>query len=426
MKKVLIITYYWPPAGGPGVQRALKFAKYLPEFDWQPIVLTVENPDAPIYDDSLSADIPKECKVYRCKGFEPFDLYKKFTGGTDKNIPNDVLIKEGGSLKEKLAKWVRANIFIPDAKIGWLPKAVKTGMEIIRRENIDLIFSSAPPPTTALIGRALAEKSGLKWISDFRDPWLEIVYYQSLKRSKLTVAIDAMLEKKCLRRADAVTTISNNLAELFNSKIPADKYRVISNGYDETDFHEIETNKTEAFTIAYTGSISKDRVPYPLLSALQKAKENNLKVKLLFAGRFCPEFLNELERRKIKDLFETSGFVPHSESTKILQTADALLLVVDDVPDNKGFLTGKLFEYLGSRKPVFAVGPVDGDANEILRNSGAGEMIDYKDNSGAYNLLQRLYSDWQNNVRSFSFNVEKYSRKNLTKQLVDLFEEIVQ
>lgn len=423
MNKVLIITYYWPPAGGAGVQRVLKFAKYLPEFGWEPVILTVEKPDAPIYDDSLFNDISKECKVYRSKGFEPFDLYKKFTGKKGENIPGDVLLKKDITFKEKLSKWIRANIFIPDAKIGWLPKAVKRGMEIIEKEKIDIIFSSAPPPTTAMIGRAIAEKSGLPWVSDFRDPWLEIVYYQNLKRSKLTVAIDSVLEKRALKKADAVTTVSNNLAELFNLKVPAEKYYVIPNGYDESDFHEIQAGKNEKFTIAYTGALSKDRVPYPLLSALQKAKVNGLKIQLHFAGRFCPEFLDEIEKRKIKDLFVISGFVPHSESTKILQTADALLLVVDNVPENKGFLTGKLFEYLGSRKPVYAIGPVDGDANEIITEADAGKMVDYKDDKGAYNLLKEYYDNWKSGISRFKFKVEKYSRKNLTKELASIFEE---
>ncbi len=425
MNKVLIVTYYWPPAGGAGVQRVLKFAKYLPQFGWEPVILTVEKPDAPIYDESLLVDIPDGCKVYRSKGFEPFDLYKKFTGKKGEYIPADVLIKKDVSIKEKLAKWVRANLFIPDAKIGWFPKAVKTGMKIIEEEKIDIIFSTAPPPTTALIAKSLAEKSGLPWVADFRDPWLEIVYYQSLKRSKPTIMIDSVLEKKCLKRADIITTVSKNLAELFNSKVPADKYRVIPNGYDETDFHEIEHSKNEKFTIAYTGALSKDRVPYPLLSALQKVKEEGLKIQLRFAGRFCPEFLEEIEKRNIKDMFNISGFVPHSESTKILQTADALLLVVDNVPDNKGFLTGKVFEYLGSRKPIFAIGPVDGDANEIITLADAGKMVDYKDDNGAYELLKKYYSDWESGTSQFNFNVEKYSRKNLTKELVKIFEEKV-
>ena len=198
MKKVLIITYYWPPAGGAGVQRALKFVKYLPQFGWEPIVLTVENPDSPTEDLSLLEDIPKECKVYKTKSLEPFEVYKKFTGRkSNEKIPGDILLKSDNvSLKDKLAKWVRVNLFIPDAKIGWKKYAVKKGSEIIRTENIDLIFTTSPPQTVALIGRKLAKLTGVKWIADFRDPWMEIVYYQNLNRSKITKAIDTSLEKK--------------------------------------------------------------------------------------------------------------------------------------------------------------------------------------------------------------------------------------
>ncbi len=424
MKKALIVTYYWPPAGGPGVQRVLKFTKYLPEFGWEPIVLTVEKPDAPIYDESLINDVSKQCKVYRSKGFEPFDLYKKFTGKTDENIPNDVLIKKDVSFKEKFAKWVRANLFIPDAKIGWLHSAVKKGLEIIEKENIDIIFSSAPPPTVAMIGRKLSQKTGLKWVSDFRDPWLEIVYYQSLKRSKITVTLDSYLEKQCMRKANVITTISDEMAKLFNSKAGSEKSVVIPNGFDEDDFYAEEFPKNKSFTIAYTGTISKDRVPYPLLKALLKAKDDELNVRLKFAGRFCPEFYDEIKKLNIEDLFEITGFVPHSESTKILQSSDALLLIVDNVPDNKGFLTGKMFEYLGCRKPIFAIGPLDGDANKIIQETGAGEMVGYKDDEGAYNLLKKLFIEWETGVNTFKFIVDKYSRRNLTQKLVEIFEEM--
>jgi len=429
MKKVLIITYYWPPAGGAGVQRALKFTKYLPQFGWEPIVLTVENPDSPIEDPSLFNDIPKDCKVYKTKSLEPFELYKKFTGKkSESKIPNDVLLSKNNlSLKDKLAQWIRLNLFIPDAKIGWKRYAVKKGLEIIKDESIDLIFTTSPPQTVALIGRKLSKLSGVKWIADFRDPWMEIVYYQNLNRTKLTRTIDSSLENKIMNDANVVITISKDMASLFNGKAKDQNVVVIPNGFDETDFESIDQTKNDNFTISYTGSISKDRVPYPFFNALKKMIHadgiKNIQVKC--AGRFCSEFHELIERENLSAYFSIMDFLPHKESTNILQKSDALLLVIDNVPNNKGFLTGKLFEYMGCRKPIFAVGPIDGDANTIMNEVDCGTMINYNDSEGAYQALTKMYKEWKNDQLIYNFNIEKFSRKNLTKRLVKTFEEFI-
>ncbi len=410
------------------MQRVLKFTKYLPEFGWKPYVLTVNSPDAPVYDESLAGDIPQEAKIIKTKSAEPFALYKKFTGKkpTD-TIPNDVLInKENVNFRERFARFVRANFFIPDAKIGWIPFAVKKGKEIIEKEKIDLIFTSSPPPTVAIIGKKLAEATNVKWVADFRDPWLEIVYYQTLKRSKLTTLIDSRVERKTISAADGIVTISKNIAKLLEGKAANVKYFVVPNGYDETDFVKVEHWKNEKFTMAYTGSISKDRVPYPLFEALSQFKKEGIKDLLFkFAGKFSKEFYEEIERRELGDYFELMRFVPHNESTKILLHSDALLLVIDNVSDNKGFLTGKMFEYLGCKKPIFAIGPTDGEANKILLETDSGKMIDYKDSEGAYKLLKEYYSNWKEGKEAFGFKSEKYSRKQITKKLTEIFEEVL-
>jgi Glycosyltransferase Family 4 len=429
MKKVLIVIYYWPPAGGAGVQRALKFVKYLPQFGWEPVVLTVTNPDSPVDDASLLKDIPEGVKVYKTKSLEPFEIYKKFIGKkSNSKIPGDVLVSKGNqSIKEKIANWIRLNVFIPDAKIGWKYFAVKEGLKIIEKENIDLIFTTSPPHTVQLIGKSLAAKSGLRWIADFRDPWMEIVYYQNVKRSWLTTKIDSWLEQNVFSKADAVITISNDMIRLFKTKAMKQLFYLIPNGFDESDFNDYNKTKNENFTISYTGSISKDRVPYILFSALDKLINNDeLKnISLNFAGRYCPEFNDEIKKFNLDNIADLKGFVPHKESTQILQNADVLLLVVDNVPDNKGFLTGKLFEYMGTKKPIFAIGPVDGDAHNFLKESNSGTMVNYSDVDGAYNLLKEMYSNWVKNSSPYTYEIEQFSRKNLTKKLAEVFEEII-
>lgn len=427
MKKVLIITYYWPPAGGAGVQRVLKFAKYLPQFGWQPIILTVENPDCPVIDETLLNDIPAECKIYKTKAIEPFEIYKKLTG-KEKNykIPSDVITKSTNlSFTEKISKWIRINLFIPDAKIGWKYFAVKEGLKIIKNEKVDLIFSTSPPHTVQLIAKKLARLTKLKWVADFRDPWLEIVHYQNSKRNFFTKLIDQNLEKKVLQNADSIITISDDIVNLFQSKIGEKNYFVIPNGFDESDFHEIEKVKNKNFTIAYTGVITKTRVPFVFLSALKKIinEDKITNIKFIIAGKTCTEFTDEVKKLNIENYVEEKGFLPHHESTNILQNADVLLLIIDDVQNNKGFLTGKIFEYLGSKKPIFAIGPIDGNANEIIIKADCGKMVDYKDQENAYNLLKEMHNNWQNNSFFYKFNIEEYSRKNLTKKLAEIFDE---
>ena len=429
MKKALIITYYWPPAGGAGVQRALKFVKYLPQFGWEPIVLTVENPDSPVNDTSLLNDIPKGTKIFKTKSLEPFELYKKFIGkNSDSKIPNDVLLsKKNLSIKNRLAQWIRLNLFIPDAKIGWKKYAVKKGLEIIKTENIDLIFTTSPPQTVALIGRKLSKLSGVKWIADFRDPWMEIVYYQNVNRTKLTKAVDSSLEKKVMNDADRIITISHDIADLIRGKAKNQNVAIIPNGFDETDFESIELRKNTKFTISYTGSMSKDRVPYPFVSALKRLiySDGIKNIQMKFAGKFCSEFYELIKKENLSEYFTIQNFIPHNESTKMLQSADALLLVIDNVPNNKGFLTGKFFEYMGCKKPIFAVGPVDGDANAIIKETDCGTMVNYNDDEEAYQSLKIMYDNWQNDRSNYKFDVEKFSRKNLTKTLTKVIEEII-
>ena len=426
MKKVLVITYYWPPAGGAGVQRTLKFTKYLINYNWKPYVLTVEKPDAPNYDESLFKDVRDDIKVVKTKALEPFSAYKKFTGKKeDDKIPADVLMRKNSSLKEKFAKFIRANLFVPDAKIGWTPYAVKEGEKIIKNEKIDIIYASSPPATVALIARRLSERTGVPYILDFRDPWLEIVYNQTMKRSKPTVAIDSLLERKALRDAASVVTVSAEIKELFEKKVPKQKYFVIPNGFDEEDFPKIDFPKNEKFTIAYTGVMSPDRVPYALLKALARFKEEGItNIKLNFAGKFADELYAEIERLGIEDYFNITGFVPHDKSVEILLSSDALLLVINNLPNNKGVLTGKMFEYLGCRKPIYGIGPENGEAAKILQETKSGVMIDYSDEEKAYEKLKEFYSDWKNDINRFEFLNGNYSRKRLTEKLSEIFDEV--
>lgn len=424
MKKVLIITYYWPPSGGAGVQRVLKFAKYLPEFGWEPIILTIEDGDSPITDESLLKDIPENCKVYKTDSWQPYNLYRMFTGKKkSQKIPSDILIKKNPTITERISNWIRLNLFIPDAKIGWIPYAVNKAVEIIENKKIDLIFSSSPPHTVQLIAAKVAKKTKLKWIADYRDPWLEMLHNQNAKRFCLSEKLDAYFEKKSLSAPNEILTISKGMVDILSSKVK-NNYNIIPNGFDESDFEVCEFEKNNEFIIVYTGVMSSTRVPDVFLKSLAKVKKKlNAKFKIQIAGKVCNEFVELIDKYKLNDNYEYLGYLEHKDSTKLLQKSDCLLLVVDNIPNNIGFLTGKIFEYLGCRKPIFAIGPVNGNANEIIKTSDSGVMVDYYDEENTYEQVKIFYKSWEENKDNFKFNVEIYSRKYLTKQLAEILDK---
>lgn len=424
MKKVLVITYYFPPAGGPGVQRILKFVKYLKSYNWQQIILTVDEPDSPIVDESLFQDIPKDVKVYRTAKVEPYNLYKKSTGKkSDERIPTDVLItKRKASTVDKISNWIRANLFIPDAKIGWIPYAVKKGKEIVEKEGIELIFSSSPPQTVNLVAKKLAKKTKLKWVADFRDPWMEIVYYQKLKRSIPTRFIDSKLERGVLKKADKIISINSEIINIFKSKVGKRDFHIIPNGFDEDDFNYPQKAADGIFTIVHTGNVSIDRVVPSFFEILRKFKEDFgvSNFKLIFAGKLCDEFVTGIKENNLTDNFEAAGYLPHDKSVELLVNSDVQLLIVDDVPKKDILVTGKIFEYLGTKKPVFAIGPLNGSANRILTETDSGRMVEYDDAQGGFDLLRRLYTDWKAGKSTYTFNVAKYSRRVLTGNLAEI------
>ncbi len=426
MRKALFITYYWPPAGGPGVQRVLKFVKYLPEFGWKPIVLTVKDGDYSAVDNSLINEIPENCKIYKTRTLEPFNLYKKFTGQKeDSKISTNVLIaRENESIKKKLARWVRFNMFIPDARVGWIPFLIYNGMKIIKQEKPDVIFCTSPPHSLQIGAKILSELSGIPIVTDFRDPWSEFVHYQSIKRFPLTVKIDKGLEKSVLRNSNMVTTISDVNIEYFKDKTRLKDTAVIPNGFDEDDFSAMSKTKRDIFTITYTGAMTEDRVPHVLIKSVRILKDEGYNLQVRIIGNVSPMLRKLTEEASVEDMFRELPYVPHNEVLKSLCESDLLLLVINNVPDNKGIITGKIFDYLGSGVRTLGIGPVNGEASEILQNTEAGDMFDYNDVSGVTNFIKEMI-DRKNKGIDLSVRIpEEYSRKKQTQKLAGLFEKL--
>jgi len=309
MKKVLIITYYWPPAGGPGIQRILKFAKYLPEFGWEPIILTVKNGEYPAIDESLLNEIPENCKVYATNSIEPNNLYRKLIGlKSNQKIPIAVLAEKNINRKKKVANWIRLNLFIPDAKIFWKPFAIKMGRQIINELKPDLIFSSSPPPTVHLIAKSLKKHSGIKWVADLRDPWIDIYYYDNLKKNKISTRLDKQFELSVLNNADELCTVSQDLVNIFKSKNNKLNIEIITNGFDPDDFSDLpQQDKFKKFTIAYAGKLNNQQNPVNLWKALQKLtndfKDFSNDLQLVFMGNFVDEIHNSIKNYNLSSFF---------------------------------------------------------------------------------------------------------------------------
>lgn len=433
MKKVLIITYYWPPAGGPGVQRVLKFVKYLPQFGWQPIVLTVENGEYPAYDESLLNEIPSECKVYKTKALEPFSLYKRFVGMKSEDfIPVATLVEKKINWKKKLSNWIRLNFFIPDAKIGWIPFAVKEGKKIIKAEKPDMIFSSSPPPTVHLIARKLAKWGKLKWVADFRDPWTEIHYYEKQKRLYVSKAIDSKLEKIVINNSDAIVCVSKNDMEEYFAKFKSSNCFNIPNGYDDEDFQEInqtECSKNYEFTILHLGAVGIEREPATLFKVINRIIQDKKinQVKLVFVGPVDKMVVDKLEKNDNLFSVDFIDYLPHNEALSIAMKTDLLLLLITKSKLNKRILPGKTFEYLKLNKPILVLGPENGEVARIINETQAGKVLEYENEAGIEDFLVGHYKNWiddNKDVRKNENLITYYSRKNLTKMLTNIFEKM--
>ncbi|MCI0449607.1 MAG: glycosyltransferase family 4 protein [Chlorobi bacterium] len=445
MKKVLIISYYFPPSGGPGVQRVLKFVKYLPEFGWEPVVLTVKDGDFPARDESLLTEIPKNIRVYRTEIFEPYDFYRKLTG-RKKGQAIDVDNIEKASKKQfsdKIAEFIRATFFIPDARKGWKKFAVKEGKKIIDTEKPDLIFSSSPPYTCALIAmelkRYVEKKYGKKmvWVSDFRDAWTD--YLTTPNRWFLPKKIDKHYEKTTLNEADVLTIVASGMKDDFDRKYPEiskkTKYVLIRNGFDSEDYISVnfENKKNEKFTVVYTGSMYGKRNPYYFLDSIAELVENgkvdNNKIKFIFVGRMGRDIQKYINNSPLKSTIELISYVPHSESINYLIKADAMLLLIDEDKYSKMILSGKVFEYLGTalitKKPIFAI-TGEGEAKDLIEETKSGVVIPHhKPEILAIEYL-KLYNGFFENKNTFLLDseaIKKYDRKHLTEKLARVFNE---
>jgi len=424
-QKVLILTYYWPPAGGAGVQRWLKFVKYLSVMGYQTHVYTAENPEAPAIDNSLMQDIPNSTIVIKKPIWEPFSIYKKLTNKKG-NFNAGFLSEERKDKKkwtEKLSMFIRANAFVPDAKMFWIKPSVKFLIRYIQENKIDLIISSGPPHSLHQIALKLKNKLDIKWIADFRDPWTNIDFYQQLPMLSIIDKKQRRMEKEVLQKANQVIVVGEEMKKEFIAISPNTQIQVITNGYDTP--LRINNDLEEKFTIVHIGSINADRSHesfyQAIASFLEEFPEAKNKFKLKLVGKVDYQARAYIIKYKLDNYTEFISYIPYNEISNIQEKAHLLYLPLNNTPNAKGILTGKFFEYLTARRFIIAQGPVDGDIAKILKDTEAGEIFDYLEIDGVKKILSTFFQDYISNKYTFNSRyIEQYSRKNLSQSLINI------
>jgi len=432
LRKVLIITYYWPPSGGAGVQRWLKFSKYLREYGWEPVIYTPENPEAPAIDHSLEKDIPEGITVIRLPIFEPYSAYKRFVGMKPGEKVNAGFLqeKEKPGRAEGFAVWLRGNFFIPDARRFWINPSIRFLKKYLKDNPVDAIVSTGPPHSMHLIAMQLNKTFNIPWLADFRDPWTGIDFYHQLKLTSVADKLHHKLEKKVLSSATEVTVISRDMMNEFKGIFDR-KYKLVTNGYDAEDICPLPQNQLdEDFTISHIGSINPARNPVKLWKVLAKM----VKQKPLFASALRIKLVGKVDIGVLKSI-EESGltpyltrieYMPHRDVMYEIQKSQVLLLLINNTPNAKGILTGKIFEYLGSGRPILSIGPEDGDAAVILRNADAGQTADYHNEEAMKRILDDYFIRFsEQRLESNTGNRLKYSRKELTREIAGILDEML-
>ena len=429
--KLLYLTYYWPPSGGPGVQRTLKFSKYLSKLNIDTFILTVDETKAsyPLIDETLMEDVSEDLKVIKTNSFEPLELYRRLN--KKKEIPYSGFVNmDKTSLFQKFSRFIRGNFFIPDARVGWNKYAYREAIKLIATHKLTSVITSSPPHSTQLIGLKLQSKLHTPWIADMRDPWTDIFFYNDFYHLPFVKRFDAKLEKRVLENADAVIVVSHDIKRLFLSKsdkIDPSKIHVIPNGFDEEDFLlRGEEKNPKDFIITYTGTLADQYPVGSFIEALKRVLEIHDDVRFRIVGKVSDNIMQKLEVKNLKQKFEYLGYLSHTESVSYLMQSDLLLLIIPDIENNKGILTGKLFEYIGARKPILNLGPTNGDAAEIIEECKAGETYDYSDCEGITNYLLGIIKNWKEGEMSLAENETylKYSRKELTDSLIKVIQDV--
>jgi len=430
MKKVLIITYYWPPSGGIGVHRCLKFAKYLREFGWEPVICTADGAEYPVIDEGNFKDVPPGATILKTKIWEPYNLFKFISGKKkEERIHNVFLEEEKPSLAHKLGIWIRGNIFIPDARKFWIRPSVKYLSRYLKENPVDALFTNGPPHSTHMIAYGVKKNTGIPWHSDFQDPWTQVDYFPQLMLNPVSKKIHAAMEQRIFRFADKITICSDTWKTDLES-IGAKDVGVIVWGYDEDDFKNISVSLSPKFTLSHFGSLGPDRNAKTLWKALsvlaneEKEFAEDLEIELV--GFIGHAIVDDIASLGLSANLKLSSHISRDETLRRMCQSQVLLLILNDMPNVNGRLPGKLFEYLASRRPALVIGPAASDASKIVHSVNAGYTCEFEDLEKTISTVKELYRKYkEGTLTPNETDISKYSNRNLTKKLAGYLDKII-
>ncbi len=432
MKKVLIISYYWVPSGGAGVQRWVKFTRYLRDYGWEPVIFTPSNPEYPSIDESFEQDIPNDIEVVKIPIWEPYNIYRNLFGKQGQAIPAGFISENKKSgWKEKLSIAIRGNFLIPDPRRFWIKPAVKYLSSYLKDNPVNAVVTTGPPHSMHLIALRLKKLfPHITWIADFRDPWTNIDFYKDLNLTKWADRLHHKLEKRVIQGADAVVVVSKGMEKEYISMNPA-SIHVIPNGFDEEDFKTDQPlQMDEYFSLSHIGTLNAARNPSVLWKALAIlcAEDNQFKsdLRINLIGKVDYSVVEDIYYNGLKDNLIKIDYLPHREAVARQQSSQLLLLLINRTPNASGIITGKCFEYLASGRPVLGIGPVDGDAANLLQETGSGKMVGFEDVEALTKTVRDYYKLYKNKALTLDAgSVAHYSRKSLTEQLANLLNQLI-
>ena len=424
MKKFLLITYYWPPAGGAGVMRWAKMSKYISEFGWEPVIYTPSNGETGMHDESLLKEIPSHIEIVKSPIWEPYDLYKTFLGRSkkDKVYSGFINEKKKVSLAQRISVFIRGNFFIPDARMFWIKPSVKFLKEYLKEHPVDAIVSTGPPHSMHLIAEKIHRITGIPWIADFRDPWTNIDFYRDLQLTGWADKKHHHLELKVLKNASKIVTVTWRSRDEFKALCGRDDIAVVPNGFDEADFPKINPEQLDReFSFIHVGSMNKDRNPVAFWEAVKNALQQmpeikrDLKIKLVGPVDFSVR--ESVKEMGLSDVTEFIEYVPHTQAVQLQQKAQVVLLVINNSPNSRTIIPGKLYEYLGSGRPLLVIGPKESDSAKVIGMTKGGVVHEHDDVAGLTSRIIEYYSLYKSGqLKGNAERLQQFTRENLAEE----------
>jgi glycosyltransferase involved in cell wall biosynthesis len=432
LKKVLIITYYWPPSGGVGVQRWLKFAKYLPEWGWEPIILTPANPAFDLKDYSLEKKVRPETEVLKIPIWEPYSLVEKISGKKGQQNLNRGMALEGEKkgVLSRVLPWMRGNLFIPDPRVFWVKPATDFAMRILESNHVEAIITTGPPHSVHLIGRRLKKKSGLPWIADFRDPWSKWEVLHRMQLSKPAMKIHQSLERKVLQKADRVLAATPGLQQDLD-ELGARHSETVLNGVDAADLpaNYPDNSRPDKFRIVYVGLMNEKRNPPALWETLDELcsenKELSLALEISLTGSISASVQHSLANfESLRDKYVIRENVSHQEVFHLYESAALLLLLVEKEAASRIVIPAKLYEYLTAQRPILYIGDPTNGAGEIIHEQHAGKSFYHHEKEKIKAYISSCFQEYKEGNISRSIDFQAYLRKNQARKVAEVLREL--